>query len=182
MYPYLIHHRDFSIQFAETDEQRQSALRIRFEVMTKELGRLQYANLGKETYSDPLDLGASHIILAEQFGVPAGTLRFTLRGESPFLDEDERLFKVFLDEHGVSQCAIADRGAILKTFRSASLYPAMWSFGFEFARSNGVRFVLGVIDAKNAWLNSFHESQGWTVLNEPVAQDNSTWNLIVKEL
>jgi hypothetical protein len=182
MHPSAILHQDFSIQFADTNVQRQNALRIRYEVLTKELGRQQYANDHDGTYSDALDAGMSHIILVENLGTPVGTLRFTLRSEAVFLKEDELLFSEFLNDHDPLECAIADRGAILQPFRKAQLYPIMWAFGFDFARARGIRVVLGVIDAHNSSLNAFHEKQGWKVLRECVTEGNDTWKLIVKEL
>jgi hypothetical protein len=110
MYPGTIKYKDFSIRFVSTPELAQSAHQLCYEVLTGELGCLQYANHSEPTYSDALDQGKSHIILVEHLGVAAGTLRFTLRGPAVFLDEDELLFSDFLGEHKASECALADRG------------------------------------------------------------------------
>jgi hypothetical protein len=182
MYRGTISYKDFSIQFVSTPELAQRAFQLRYEVLTEELGRLQYANHSEQTYSDALDQSKSHIILAEHSGAPVGTLRFTLRSQTAFLDEDELIFSDFLGEHKSCECALADRGAILKPFRKAQLYPVMWSYGFDFARAQGIRFVLGVIDANNALLNAFHERQGWTALHEPLVENGNVWVPIVKEL
>lgn len=182
MYPSARKFEQFTIQFAESEAQRRSACHLRYGVFAREMGRALYADHRSESYSDELDAGRAHVLLARSADQDVGTLRFTLRRETEFLDEDELYFGEFISQHGKTAIALADRGVIVPAFRSFHLYPQMWDYGFEFLRGRGIKFVLGVIDAKDDALVRFHERQQWSVLAEGVLQGERTWNLIVREL
>jgi ribosomal protein S18 acetylase RimI-like enzyme len=177
-HPEPLEFEDFSIQFAETNEERLEACRVRYPVFVEELHRVRYVDHGARVYSDRLDELGAHILLVRAGSKSAGTLRFTLRSETGFLDEDERLFQKVLTAVGSDNIALADRGAILPEFRGAKLYPHMWAYGFKYLRSRGIISVVGVVDASNEKLIDFHRRQGWTVLSASVIDEGKEWHLI----
>jgi GNAT superfamily N-acetyltransferase len=171
-----------SIRFADGPEDILQACRLRYSVLTKELGRRQYASDKDGTYRDKLDDGSSHIVLALCNGTTVGTLRFTSRRDAALLDEDELLFSTTIAEHELSECALADRGAIHPAYRKQGLYPKLWQYGFDHLKEQGIKWVFGVIDSDNIRLNEFHKGQGWLFLQYRVSDGGHSWNLIVKEL
>ena len=171
-----------SIRFAEGPEDILQACRLRYMVLTEELGRRQYANDSHGTYSDKLDDGSSRIVLALCNGTAVGTLRFTSRRDTTLLDEDELLFSTRIAEHELEECALADRGAIHPAYRKQGLYPKLWQYGLDDLKERGIRWVFGVIDGDNSRLNEFHKEQGWLFLQYHVTEGDHSWNLIVKEL
>jgi hypothetical protein len=171
-----------SVRFADGPEEILQACRLRYAVLTKELGRRQYANDSDGTYRDKLDDGSSRIVLALCNGTAVGTLRFTSRCDATFLDEDELLFSTRIAEHESTECALADRGAIHPAYRKQGLYPKLWQYGFDSLREQGIKWIFGVIDSDNSRLNEFHKAQGWLYLQYHVIEGNHSWNLIVKEL
>lgn len=182
MYPSARRFEGFTIQFATTEAERRSACHLRYEIFTREMGLVQFADHVSQSYSDQLDAALAHVILARTSDRLVGTLRFTLRRETRFLDEDEPLFENFIAQHGESAVALADRGVILSAFRGLHLYPQMWEHGFEFLRGCGVSFVVGVIDAEDNALVRFHEMQGWGTLAHKIPQGQKAWNVIVRNL
>ena len=175
-------HDQISIRFAEGPDDIHQACRLRYEVLTKQLGRRQYANDSDRTYQDKLDDGSSHIVLALCGKTVVGTLRFTIRRDATFLDEDERLFSAILAQHDLNECALADRGAILPAYQKQGLYPQLWKLGLDSLREQGIEWVFGVIDSDNPRLNEFHKSQGWLFLQYRIIEGDRPWNLIVKQL
>jgi hypothetical protein len=171
-----------SVRLANGPEDILLACRLRYTVLTEELGRRQYANDNDRTYRDKLDDGSSLIVLALCTGTAVGTLRFTSRRDATLLDEDELLFSTRIAEHDSRECALADRGAIHPAYRKQGLYPKLWQYGFDSLKEQGIKWVFGVIDSDNSHLNEFHKGQGWVFLQYRVTEGDHFWNLIVKEL
>jgi hypothetical protein len=175
-------HDQISLRFAEGPDDTLQACRLRYEVLTKELGRRQYANDSDRTYRDKLDDGGSRIVLALCGRTVVGTLRFTARLDAAFLDEDERLFSAILAQYDLTECALADRGAIHPSCRKQGLYPKLWKFGLDSLREQGIKWVFGVIESDNPRLNEFHKNRGWLFLQYRIIEGDRPWNLIVKQL
>ncbi len=160
---------DFTVRFAETEEERLAAYRVRYAVSTEEEGDERYADHAARILRDRLDDGPSRVIIAETSSGIVGTSRVSFRRDGPFIADElyrwDLLAAAANDDQPVELSGVAlwDRGAVLANFRRLGIYKVTEALVTETARRNSIQILVGVVDPKKEVLMAFMKRCGWAV-------------------
>ena len=153
---------------ATTDDLKQQALRLRYEVFFEEGNDGRYADHERKVWSDRDDGPQSRLVVGlNELGNVVGTMRLTRLIDWPFIAHEIYDFRLLAEIVKIPEellratVARADRGVVAKAYRGSGVLVQMQHCFERMARDAGCSVIVGIPGVSNIASRRAFQKLGW---------------------